>query len=376
MTRSEAPRHVAYFDHAATTQVHPSVVDVMMRCYSDTFGNPSGGHTVARAARRAIDEARDAVASIVGCAPREVIFTSGGTEADNLAIFGTPGHAVTVATEHHAVLHAVEHVGGSIAGVLSTGEVDLDSLSAVCTTNTRMVSVMLANNEAGTINDLDAVRRTIKKCAPNASLHTDAVQAAAWLDLREAARSADMISMSAHKFGGPKGVGVLVARSGHDPQAQLVGGGQERELRSGTQNVAGIVGLAEALRITDRDRAVTNARVATLRDRLADGLTQIANVHETVERSKKLPGSCHLCIEDVEGESMLFLLERQGIYASAASSCASGAMEPSHVLAAMGVPIGRASGALRLTLGVTTSNADVDHALAVIPDVINRLRAR
>ena len=275
MTRVEAAQQTAYFDHAATTHVYPAVIEAMMRCYSDTFGNPSGGHAVARAARRAIDEARDSVASIVGCAPREVIFTSGGTEADNLAIFGTPGHAVTVATEHHAVLHAVEHGGGSIVGVMPNGEVDLDQLAAACTRDTTLVSVMLANNETGTVNDLDSARRTLKKCAPNATLHTDAVQAAAWLDLRDAARSADMISMSAHKFGGPKGTGVLVARQGHDPQPQMLGGGQERELRSGTQNVAGIVGLAEALRITDHNRHITNERVASLRNRLADGLISI-----------------------------------------------------------------------------------------------------
>jgi cysteine desulfurase len=234
---------------------------------------------------------------------------------------------------------------------------------------------MAVNNEVGTITDLAAVAAVVRRAAPNTVVHTDAVQAACWLDLRTITPHVDMLSLSAHKFGGPKGVGVLVARGGASFEPRLIGGGQERERRSGTHNVAGIVALSVALRATDNERAEENARIFVLRDSLVDGLqSQLDGVHETVARADKVAGSAHICIDGIENEALLYLLDEAGVCASAASSCASGAMEPSHVLAAMGVPNERAHGALRLTLGRTTTAADVAAATTALVDAVGRLR--
>jgi cysteine desulfurase len=239
-----------------------------------------------------------------------------------------------------------------------------------------IVSVMAVNNEVGTITDIAAVASVVRRAAPNAVLHTDAVQAACWLDLHTITPHVDLLSLSAHKFGGPKGVGVLVARAGASFEPLLVGGGQERERRSGTHNVAGIIGMSVALRATDNERAEENARIAILRDELVDGLqSQLDDVHETVARGDKVAGSAHVCFDGIENEALLYLLDEAGVCASAASACASGAMEPSHVLAAMGVPNERAGGALRLTLGRTTTAADVAAATAAIVDAVGKLRA-
>jgi cysteine desulfurase len=367
-----------YLDHAATTPMRAEAVDAMLPFLTDLFANPSGSHRFARQVRKAIDEARDDVADVLGCRPGEVIFTSGGTEADNTAIFGTldrcGGLPLCPAVEHHAVLHAVEARHGRVVGVDHAGRVDLERLAASLD-DVSVVSVMAVNNEVGTITDLAAVASVLRRVAPNAVLHTDAVQAACWLDLRTITPHVDMLSVSAHKFGGPKGVGVLVARGGASFDPMLVGGGQERERRSGTHNVAGIVAMSVALRATDNERATENARISTLRDSLVDGLqSQLDGVHETVARSDKVAGSAHLCIDGVENEALLYLLDEAGVCASAASSCASGAMEPSHVLAAMGVPNERAGGALRLTLGRTTTSEDVTAGTTAVDQAVRRLR--
>jgi cysteine desulfurase len=368
----------AYLDHAATTPMRPEAIEAMEPFWADRFGNPSGGHGAARAARKAVDEARDVVATCLGCAPGEVVFTGGGTEADNLAILGAVrrhgGTVTTVATEHHAVLHPAEHLGARVVGVDAAGVVDLDELAGALDEGTRIVSVMLANNEAGTVQPLADVAAVVRARAPHAWLHTDAVQGAVWLDVATLAADAQLVSISAHKFGGPKGVGVLVVREGVTLEPLLMGGGQERDRRSGTHNVAGIVGLAAALQATTEERAAMVERVGALRDRLVRGLVQTDGVVETVEPAKKVAGSAHVCIEGIESEALLFLLDRAGVSASAASSCASGAMEPSHVLAAMGVPKEQAAGALRLSLGWCSTDADVDLALDVIPAVIDKLR--
>jgi cysteine desulfurase len=234
---------------------------------------------------------------------------------------------------------------------------------------------MAVNNEVGTITDLAEVAAIAKRHAPKALVHTDAVQAAAWLDLRTITPHVDLLSLSAHKFGGPKGVGVLMARAGTAFEPRLVGGGQERERRSGTHNVAGIIAMAIALRATDTERSTENSRVARLRDALVDGLQAgLDDVHETVDRADKVAGSAHICIDGIENEALLYLLDEAQVCASAASACASGAMEPSHVLAAMGVPNERARGALRLTLGRTTTAADVARATEVVIDAVGRLR--
>jgi cysteine desulfurase len=234
---------------------------------------------------------------------------------------------------------------------------------------------MAVNNEVGTITDLADVAAVVRRALPQAVLHTDAVQAACWLDLRTVTPHVDMLSLSAHKFGGPKGVGVLVARGRSSFAPLLVGGGQERERRSGTHNVAGIIAMAVALRGTDTERSSEAVRLAMLRNSLVDGLqAQLDGVHETVDRARKVAGSAHVCIDGIENEALLYLLDEAGVCASAASACASGAMEPSHVLAAMGVPNERARGALRLTLGRTTTADDVDRATTAIVESVRSLR--
>jgi cysteine desulfurase len=371
---------MTYLDHAATTPMRPAAVEAMLPFFSERFANPSGSHRFARDARKAIDEARDQVAASIGVKPGEVVFTGCGTEADNMAIVGAggesrPGRVVCSAVEHHAVLHPVEHAGGTVVGADATGHVDLDQLAEALTPEVRLVTVMAVNNEVGTITDLAGVSALVRRLAPQALLHTDAIQAAHWIDLRTIAPLVDMMSLSAHKFGGPKGVGVLTISESAAFTPLLRGGGQERERRSGTHNVAGIVGLAVALAETDAEREGENARIAALRDRLLDELTDaIDGVLETVPRDRKVAGSAHVCLEAVESESLLYLLDEAEVCASAASACASGAMEPSHVLAAMGIGRSLATGALRMSLGRTTTAADVDRAVEVVAASVIRLR--
>lgn len=372
---------MAYFDHAATTPVRPEAVAAMLPFLTEHFGNPSGSHAVARRAKEALEDARDEVAAALGCAAREVVFTSGGTEADNLAVAGVVGRsggvAVCPATEHHAVLHTVTAVGGRVVGVDAEGVVDLGELeAALAPRDVSVVSVMLANNEVGTVPPLADVVELVRRVAPAARVHTDAVQAFPWLDVAALAAGADLVSVSAHKFGGPKGVGALVVREGTKVAPILHGGGQEQERRSGTHNLAGIVGMAAAMTATVSSRDETVARVAALRDRLLDGiLAAVPDAVETGTRTSKVAGNAHLRFPGVESESLLFLLDDAGVCASAGSACASGALEPSHVLTAMGVPADEARGSLRLSLGVTTTDADVDLAVKAVADVVTRLRS-
>lgn len=368
-----------YLDHAATTPLRPEALEAMMPFLTTRFGNPSGGHAVARDARRALDEAREVVAEALGCAPGELVFTSGATEADNLAVTGTlarrPGVAVCTAVEHHAVLDPVRHAGGRIVAVDADGAVDLDALADALDPSVSVVSVVLVNNEVGTVQSLAEVADVVRARAPEAVLHTDAVQAVPWLDVAAAAAPAGLVSVSAHKFGGPKGIGALVARAGAEPSPLLLGGGQERGRRSGTSNVAGAVGMAAAVAVTVAERDAKVARLRKLRDRLADGLVAaVPGLTETGRRDRKVAGCCHVCVEGVESECLLILMEDRGVCASAASSCSSGALEPSHVLAAMGVPRERAAGSLRLSLGWTTTEADVDLALDAVPAAVEQLR--
>ena len=374
-----------YLDHAATTPLRPEAFDAMRPWLTTSFGNPSGGHRIAREACRAVDEARDAVAAALGCAPGEVVFTGGGTEADNLAVAGVlaavraqgkPAGAVCSAIEHHAVLHAVEAEGGHTVGVDAAGRVDLDRLADGIDAGTALVSVMLANNEVGTIEDLDAVATVLRERAPDAVLHTDAVQAVAWLDVAARAAPAQLVSIAAHKFGGPQGTGALVVREGVRLSPLLRGGGQERERRSGTHNVAGIVGMAAALTaaVADRDAAVDAVR--RRRDRLVAGVGDaLGGVVESAAGVERLPNIAHLRLAGVDSEALLVLLDDEGVCASAGSSCASGAMEPSHVLAAMGVARADARTALRLSLGRTTTDEDVARGIDAVVAGAIRLRA-
>jgi cysteine desulfurase len=378
---------LTYLDHAASTPMRREAIEAMLPFLDQQFANPSGSHRFARQARAALDEARETVAAVVGCLPGEVVFTGGGTEADNTAVLGAVarqgGQAVCSAAEHHAVLHAVEQVGGTVVGVDSAGRIDLAELEQVLqraadgtAPPVAVVSVMAVNNEVGSVTDIAAVAALVRRLAPTALVHTDAVQAASWVDLRTLTPHVDLLSLSGHKFGGPKGIGVMVGRRPGAVAPLLVGGGQEREQRSGTQNVAGAVALAEALRLTDSERADEVPRLAALRDTLVDRLVEaLPEVRETVDRAHKVAGSAHLCIRGVENEALLFLLDEGGVCASAASACSAGAMEPSHVLAAMGVTREWSAGALRLTLGHTTTLDDVDRAIEVIVPAVQRVRS-
>ncbi|HYH49643.1 MAG TPA: cysteine desulfurase family protein [Acidimicrobiia bacterium] len=382
-----------YLDHAASTPLRPEAFEAMLPFLQGSYGNPSGQHAQARAAKTAIEEAREQVAAAVGAKPAEIVFTGGGTEADNLAIKGAARSArdrgfgdgvVTTAVEHHAVLHSCDRLGRdgfrvTKVGVDRDGVVDVDALAAAVDDRTTVVSVMLANNEVGTVQPLAAVAAVVGERAPRAVLHTDAVQAAAWLDVAETAVAAELIAISAHKFGGPKGVGALVVRQGAKLVPVIDGGGQERDLRSGTHNVAGIVGMAAALTATVAHRAEETRRVAALRDRLAAGIAAgLADgaVRTNGDPARKLVNNCHLAFPGVEAEALLLLLDRDGVCASAGSSCASGALEPSHVLAAMGLPVDLARSSVRLTLGWTTTEAEVDEAIGVITAGVERLGGR
>ncbi|NCZ90294.1 MAG: cysteine desulfurase [Actinobacteria bacterium] len=372
-----------YLDHAATTPMRKSAIDAMVPFQDVTYANPSGSHRFAREARKAIDEARDDVASVIGCKPGEVIFTSGGTEGDNAAIIGAiakhGGIAVCSKAEHHAVLHCVEHHGGLVVETTNTGTIDLDDLERALTTSKEkvsVVSVMAVNNEVGSITPMREVARIVREHAPDAVLHTDAVQAACWVDLSEISPLVDVLTLSSHKFGGPKGMGVMMQRTGIALEPLILGGGQERDRRSGTHNVAGIVATAVALRETAATRVEETERVTKLRDRLVDDIrAQVGDCLETVPRDERVPGIAHLCFADIENESLLFLLDEKDVFASAASACASGAMEPSHVLAAMGIERRWSKGSLRMSLGHTTTDADVDHAIRVVVGAVQHLRS-
>ncbi len=385
---------VVDLDHAATTPPRPEALAAAAPFRGERYGNPSGTHALARDAVRALDEAREQVAGVLGRSPGEIIFTSGGTESDVHAVSGglpaRPGVPVCPATEHHAVLDTVRVLDGRVVAVDRFGRVDLGALAGVLDElaaarasgdgpGAGVVSVMLANNELGTTNDLQAVAEVVGRHAPGVPLHTDAVQAAAWLDLAVTAAPADLVTLSGHKFGGPRGSGVLVVGRGVALRPLLHGGGQERGRRSGSVDVAGAVGLSAALVATATERPLIVEAVARRRDDLLRGLTErIDGLVPTVPADPGvgvLANFAHVTVPGVDAEPLLYLIDRGGVRASAASSCSSGALQPSHVLEAIGRVGGGVPGApLRLTLGRTTSDADVRHAVGVIADAVERLR--
>ena len=327
-----------------------------------------------------MEQSREVVARHVGCPPGEVVFTSGGTEACNLALLGAHGavggEMRCSAFEHHAVLDTSLSLGGLTVPVGADGLLDLDGLAAVLHPGVRLVSLMLANNEVGTIQPLAEAVAVVRRLAPDAVVHTDAVAAGAWLDLPGATEGADLVSLGAHKFGGPKGVGALVVRDGTRLGRVLHGGSQERDRRPGTHNVAGIVGMAAALETAVSRRSEETAAVGALRDRLVDGfLDQVPDVTATAAGAPKLPGSAHLRFSGVDQEELLLLLDESGVCASAGSACASGALEPSHVLLAMRLAPAEARQAVRFSLGWSTTPEDVEVALAAVPKVVERLRS-
>jgi cysteine desulfurase len=380
---------MVYLDYAATTPMYPEAAAAMRPFQSETFGNPSGAHAAARAAKTALEEAREQIAAVLGAEPSEIVFTGGGTEADNLAVKGAARAArdagkgdgvVTTAFEHKGVLAPCDRLardGFRVTRVRvdSDGIVDLDALEAALDDRTVVVSVMLVNNEVGTIQPLADVAPLVRARAPRATLHTDAVQAVPWLDVAEAAAAADLVSVSAHKFGGPKGVGALVRRGEVPIEPLIEGGGQEWGLRSGTANVSGAVGMAAALRVTSTHRADEVARIRPLRDRLAGGLAErVPGSLVNGDVARKIAGNCHVGFPGVEAETLLVALDRDGLCAAAGSSCTSGATEPSHVLEAMGVPRDAALASIRLSLGYASTRADVDTALELVPRAVEQLR--
>lgn len=349
--------------------------------------NPTGAHKAARRARRALDDARDSIAAALNRSPAEVVFTSGGSEADNLAVRGVlgarGGTAVCSAGEHHAVLEPVEHAGGATVSLDSSGRVTPDALRAVLADldDVSIVSLIAVNNETGAINDLPALTAVVREAAPDALVHTDAVQAVSWIDLATAAADVDLISITGHKLGGPVGIGALFVRSGVVLDAQILGGGQERGRRAGTPDVAGAAAFAAAVELTVRHRDAEVARLGGLRDRLVDGLidrlgsTMRPTVVTAGDNDSVSAGTAHVMLAGIEAEALLFLLDAEGLRASAASSCSSGAQDPSHVLAAMGIDRELAQGSLRLSLGHTSTASDIDAALEIIPAAVERLRA-
>ena len=381
-----------YMDHAATTAVRREALEAMLPYFGVSFGNPSSIYTLAQEARNAVDDARQTIAGLIGCRISELIFTSGGTESDNTALKGVAfalrnvgNHIITTAIEHHAILHTchqLEQFGFDVTylPVDRHGLVDPDDVAKAITDRTILVSVMLANNEIGTIEPVAAIARTVKQEARrldrNILMHTDAVQGAGFLDLNVRELGVDLMSLSAHKFHGPKGVGVLYVKRGTPFEPQMMGGGQERERRSGTENVPGIVGMAEAFRLACQERKTTAARCVAMRDRIIEGLQdRVEHAHLNGHPVERLPNNVNISFEAVEGEPILLGLDFAGISASSGSACSSASLEPSHVLLAIGLAAELAQGSVRITLGKDNTDEEVDYMLSVIPDLVNRLRA-
>ena len=377
-----------YLDHAATTPLHPDVLDAMLPYLREHHGNPSSIHGAGRRARLGLDEARETVAGILGAKPREIVFTSGGTEADNLALKGVAWAAsargrrmVTSSVEHKAVLHAcavVERFGFEVTylPVDRYGRVDPDDVAAAIREHTTLVSVMYANNEVGTIQP---IREIGAMCRERRVLfHVDAVQAAGFLPLDVDELHADLVSLGAHKLYGPKGVGALFVRQGTALLPQLSGGSQERQRRAGTENVAGIAGFARALALAQADaaaREAENARLVALRDALVGGISAIRGTQLTGDPVERLPNNASFVFEGIEGGDLVAALDLAGIEASTGSACTTGSADPSHVLLAMGIEPELAHGSLRLTAGRSTTAEDVGRTVEAVRSVVERLRA-
>jgi cysteine desulfurase len=375
-----------YLDYAATTPVHPEVVKAMLPYFSDVFGNPSAIYSYGQEATAALEEARAKVAGLIGSRSEEIVFTSGGTEADNMALIGVANamrsrgnHIITTAIEHHAIIETakfLEKNGFELTylGVDDQGIVDPDAVRRAITDKTILVSVMLANNELGTIQPLAEISRITRQAG--VYLHTDAVQAVGRIPVNVDDLGVDLLSMSAHKLYGPKGVGALYIRKGVRMAPITHGGGQERARRSGTQNVAGIVGLSRATELAGQEMIAEAERLTPLRDRLIQGILEgIDHSYLNGHPVKRLPNNANLSFDYVEGESMCLNLDLKGICVSTGSACSSSNLEPSHVLLAMGVPSQLAHGSLRFTLGKWTEPEDIDRVLEVLPPIVAKLRA-
>lgn len=374
-----------YMDYAATTPVKKEVLEEMLPYFTEKFGNPSSIYKIGRESRAAIDEAREKVAKIIGSKSKEIFFTSGGSEADNWAIKGVAfanrdkgNHIITSKIEHHAVLHACEYLekyGFEVTylDVDEYGLVDLEQLKNAITDKTILITIMFANNEIGTIQPIEEIGKIARE--RGVYFHTDAVQAIGNIKIDVNKLNVDMLSMSAHKFYGPKGVGVLYIRDGVKIHPYVHGGAQEKNRRAGTENVAGIVGLAKALELAYENLEEHNKKLIYLRDKLIEEVTsKIDYVRLNGHPQKRLPGNVNFSIEFIEGEALLLSLDMMGIAASSGSACTSGSLDPSHVLLAIGLPHEIAHGSLRFTLGDFNTEEDVDYVVENLVKIVKRLR--
>jgi cysteine desulfurase len=372
-----------YFDHAATTPVDPRVFEAMLPYLREAFGNPSELHRLGREARAAVDRARSQVAAALGAAETEVVFTAGGTEADNLALFGylkrfSPGHLIVSAIEHSAVLEparALQRAGWDVdyVPVDRDGVVELDAYERAFRDDTRLASVMFANNVVGTTQPIAELAAIAHE--KGAAFHTDAVQAVGAVPVDVAALGVDLLSLSGHKLYGPKGVGALFVKRGTRLAPVIYGGGQERRLRSGTENVPGVVGLGAAMALAVEAMPQARPRIEALRDRLVQGLAErVPEVTMLGHRTGRLPGNVAFTVRYVEGESMLLRLDAEGFMVSSGSACAAGSSEPSHVLLALGVGAEDTHGSMRLSLGRENTAAEVEAFLEAFPPIVERLR--
>lgn len=377
-----------YMDHAATTPMHQKVVEAMLPHFRESCGNPSAIYGLGRDAYKTVADSRETVARFLGCKESEVIFTSGGTESDNAALKGVAyalrargNHIITSTIEHHAVLHTCHHLEGvgfevTYLPVDEYGLVSAGDLEVALSDQTILVSIMAANNEIGTVQPIADLAKVAKARSKDIVFHTDAVQGAGALDLNVKRLGVDMLSLSAHKFHGPKGAGVLFMREGTRFVPQVLGGGQEGNRRAGTENVPGIVGTAIALRLAEEGRESNCSHCLRLRDRLMEGiLSKIPDTRLNGHATQRLPNNVNVSFSYIEGEAVLLNLDLRGIAASAGSACASESEDPSHVLMAIGVPRDTARGSLRLTVGSANSDDDVEYVLEVLPEIVERLRA-
>ena len=375
-----------YLDNAATTAVAPAVLEAMLPYFTQVYGNPSSIHATGREAHKAVDAARRQVAAAISAQPSEIYFTAGGSESDNWAIKGAAfarkdrgNHIITTAIEHHAVLHTcqwLEKQGFDVTylPVDEYGMVSPANVEAAITDKTILISVMMANNEIGTIQPIAEIGAIARR--RGVLFHTDAVQAMGAIPVDVQALQVDMLSMSAHKFHGPKGVGALYVRKGVKLDVFMAGGAQERGQRAGTENLAGIVGMGKAIELAVAGMADSGARITVLRDKLIKGiLERIPDVKLNGHPDLRLPNNVNVSVRYIEGEALLLRLDLAGIAASSGSACTSGSLDPSHVLLAIGLPHEIAHGSLRLTLGADTTEADIDAVLDTLPGIVKDLRA-
>jgi cysteine desulfurase len=385
---NRATSRTVYLDHAATTAVDPRVVEAMLPYWTQHYGNASSIYSLGRDAQHAMDRARQKVADLLNCVPKEIIFTGCGTESDNLALRGVAferrnraakNHIVTSAIEHHAIGHTVEqlekHFGFEVTYVPVDhhGLVDPSDVERAIRSDTAIISIMFANNEVGTIQPVEQIGEIAR--AHKVPFHTDAVQAIGALALDVKAQNIDLLSLSAHKFYGPKGVGLLYARRGVPLLPVQTGGGHERSRRAGTENVPYIVGLASALELVTQELEESNARIVKMRDRLIAGvLEQIPDSQLSGHPTLRLPNNASFLFKYIEGESILLNLDMMGVAASSGSACTSGSLEPSHVLRAMGFSHEVAHGSLRLTLGKENTPEEIEYVLKILPGIVGKLR--